>query len=546
MYDIICPNCGESFIARDVAFDFSEYVKPLISPNDEIMNNLKTYEFEFKYYIDEEAILSLDRVSDSQIQLETGEKGGYAGDFNKYYVFKLTNEEIFDYIVRRNVPLQHRENFKAFMKKLNEYATDGNVLHDAPILNDSTIIDNCIKPIWRRCYPNQQDFNIVSPAVRGLIEILLHIFKNQTESKELYVRMYCSQENKEKPEYRVPDAMFVFNMNSGKMEEKSKICRDCGHKLPLEFGYFKIVPITMLGSAYAAKTSILLALYYCTIHESPFTRTSDHFDIQTLTLDDDLTPFEINYEEYKDGYAPNKTPFIERGSAPILSFLVNNVIYVFVDYPGEAFINKDGVKNDQRSNYARDDRRIFHKSRHLICALDPSQVLKRLGEDYKEDNLYEETHLIKEFEKHIGYTKPKEKNLRSITFLANKFDAYAGEGDKNVDKINNLVETNQLKESDIYGEDGEWNEDNWKIVTENTEKFLRRKIPDLVSTVSKRYQDKKICFIPTSPYGRPAESRLTKGEEKPETPQEKNDRLAKQGFLNGLAFLRILKVDGVI
>ena len=55
MHDIICPQCSESFIARDVVFDFSDYIPRLISDgtNDDIVRSLGV-----KYYIDEEEILN--------------------------------------------------------------------------------------------------------------------------------------------------------------------------------------------------------------------------------------------------------------------------------------------------------------------------------------------------------------------------------------------------------------------------------------------------------------------------------------------------------
>jgi len=527
MHDIICPNCGESFIARDVAFDFSEYILPLISPKPDTVANLKNMsDFLFEYFIDEEDIISAKKVGQNNVRLETEEALGPGHDRNKYYSFEITNVDVFKYIINKN-----GFDYSTFAQIIEQI--DKSMQDNTPIPNEPKITES-IKRIYSRCFTSVTSFDMTSPASKGLLDILCHIYKNQEMSIELFVRMYCSKLNKKRDDYYVPDVMFVLN-NSGNMERKKKSCRCCGHKFPDEFGYFKMIPITMLGSAYAGKTSAMLSLLWCTMNRSPFNKASEHFKVSTLTDDDNLRAFQENIDKYEAGFPANKTAF--RGNVPILSFLVNDVIYTFIDWPGEAFIYAADEGSSEKRDYAYDVRRVIQKSRHFICSLDPSQVVPELGRDHEEDNKFSETLLMNRFKEHIRLAP--ERYLRSVIFLANKFDLYAD--DVNSQELNKLLDG--LAESNIYSDNGRWDYENWNNVTSKTASFLQMKIPAFVTSVSTEYAKHNVCFIPAAPYGRTTKRPMEGAEGEAGT---FNDRAIKKGYMNGLAFLHILRSDGVI
>lgn len=530
MHDIICPNCGESFIARDVAFDFSEYILPLISPKADTVANLKrTFDnFTFEYFIDEEDIVSAKKIGSNSVRLETEEALGPGHDRNKYYAFEITNADVFRYIVSKNG--FDYATFAQIIEQIDKHTKDGTAIPNEPKITES------IRRIYSRCFSSVTTFDMTSPAAKGLLEILCHIYTNQSLSIELFVRMYCSKLNKKRDDYYVPDIMFVLN-NSGNMERKKKSCRCCGRKFPDEFGYFKMVPITMLGSAYAGKTSAMLSLLWCTMNRSPFNKASDHFKVTTLMDDENLTAFQNNIDKYEDGLPADKTAF--RGNVPLLSFLVNDVIYTFIDWPGETFIYASDEESSEKRNYAYDVRRVIQKSRHFICSLDPSQIVPELGKDHEEDNKFSETLLMNRFKEHIRLAP--ERYLRSVVFLANKFDLYAD--DVNAQELNSFL--NGLAETNIYSDNGKWDDENWKAITNKTASFLQMKIPAFVTSVSTEYANHNVCFIPAAPYGRTTKS-PTGGTDGDGKSDSSNDRAIKRGYMNGLAFLHILKSDGVI
>ena len=219
--------------------------------------------------------------------------------------------------------------------------------------------------------------------------------------------------------------------------------------------------------------------------------------------------------------------------------MVNDVIYTFIDWPGEVFIIDAEESSREKRDYAYDTRRVIQKSRHFICALDPEQVVRGLGVEYDEQNYYSETHLMNRFREHIQLAPIK--YLRSVTFLANKFDLYAK--DVNSQELNKLLEG--LTESKIYKDNGEWDRNNWENITNMTTSFLRMKIPAFVTSVSTEYRNNNVCFIPAAPYGRTTK-RPADGGDNETGANNLSDRTVKRGYMNGLAFLHILKSDGVI
>ena len=508
MHDIICPHCGENFIARDVVFDFSQYILPNYEPIKQLG---------FKYYVDEEDMLTHhDEANEVPLTIDDPLGPGRQGPF---YQYAVTNDMIFTYITSKAGldTAAFSAKLTAISKDISKTVRGG---YDAGTVSD-------VRKIYNSCFSfasrDVQEFDINSAEMSLVIDMLLHINDNPYEKITVGVRMFCEKKNPDKPDYRVPDILFVLNDENGQVERNYKCCRCCGSKFPREFGYYKMVPVTLLGSHYSGKTSFLLALLWCIRNRPPFNGANSKFRVTTLTDDPDLEAFDKNIEKYERGLPPAKTDFKD---VPILSLLINNIIYTFTDWPGEAFIGKGSNK----LTFAYDSRRIIRKSRHFICCLDPKQVAHDVSGDSqdREENVdFTENQLLQSFEQHINLAAPLNK-VRSIIFLVNKFDRfdnYPGSED-----IKNSIRNKT--ESDIYDNNCNWNELNWKDITQKTREFLMIQMPTLTSKAQTAYQINNIRFIPAAPYG--------------QSVNEGNSGVINMGYLVGLPLLNILKNDGTI
>lgn len=94
MHDIICPNCGESFIASDVAFDLSEYVLSLLYSDPKDSEDVKSVGF--KFYVDEDTIRK-HTTSDNAVPLQCESAGG-PGMAGPWFPFVIDNQMLLDYM----------------------------------------------------------------------------------------------------------------------------------------------------------------------------------------------------------------------------------------------------------------------------------------------------------------------------------------------------------------------------------------------------------------------------------------------------------------
>ena len=94
MHDIICPHCGESFIASDVAFDLSEYVLPLLYSDPKDSEDIRSVGF--KFYVDEDMVRK-HTVSGNKVPLFCDKPGGPSLS-ESWYPFVITNATIFQHI----------------------------------------------------------------------------------------------------------------------------------------------------------------------------------------------------------------------------------------------------------------------------------------------------------------------------------------------------------------------------------------------------------------------------------------------------------------
>jgi hypothetical protein len=519
MHDIICPQCGESFIAREVVFDFSQYIQHIVSDVD---NRSEAKELGFKYYIDEEEILN-NAKPDNMVDLQTDNRIGPGNDHRNYFRFSVTNDMIFNYIAQKA-----GLNPVAFADEIGAIAADKR----ASARNYETRTIASITKAYYCCFSSNlgamgdDGFDITSTVGAAVVRMLCYIYENRHANDDMSVRLYCHRMNVNRKEYYIPDILFVLGQ-SMQMEQKRKCCRCCGVNFPDEFGYYKMVPVTMLGSAYSAKTSFLLAMLWFVRNMPPFT-TSTKVKISTLNNDPDLVAFNNNIKNYNMGLAPIKTDFKK---APILSFLINETIYTFTDWPGEAFINNE--EGDLQSyEYAFDTKRIIHKSKHFVCCLDPEQIAPGISkgiEERDEENYYDDVHLMSRLNEHIKYAR----KVNSISIVVNKFDLFITSQDPDSNEIRAYID--DIIESDIMDANGRWNDEKWNNINNKTHAFLSHKIPTFASNTKQTHgTSNSLVFLPVAPYGKFVGR------------DEENASRVRSGKLVGLPLLHILKADKVI
>ena len=487
MHDIICPHCGESFIASDVAFDLSSYVLPLLYSNPKDSEDVKNVGF--KYFIDEDTI-SKHAAPGNTVPLSCERPGG-PDLADPWYPFVITN------VMLR----EHIESQVLVDGNLSEIISEISKIQSSRSASYNTRQVNAIKAVYCRFFAasggNYEDFDIDDSNVQIAIKILIFIYSHPNETITLKVRVSCSKMNPDKPNYRVPDVLFVLK-NGIMIERHRKCCRYCGTAFPQEYGYFKMMPVVLLGSHYAGKTSYLLSLLYTVQNINPFSNDgvgNRSINVTTLNDDDNLVAFSKNIERFTNGEDPDKTDF---SNVPILNLLVNNIIYTFIDWPGEKFIDVERRSSD---DYIFNSKKVAMKARHFLCFLEPSQIdLNRV--EAEERVKFPPHALVSSFSWHMSFAIEK---LRSITFIVNKVDLYEGDANNpanpNAQPILNLIR--DKSETSVYS-GGKWSEEEFKAMDATTQGFLQVQHPNLLSGLNRmpRFTDIPKCFLPVAPYGR--------------------------------------------
>ena len=510
MHDIICPHCGESFIASDVAFDLSEYVLSLLYNNPKDGEDVKSVGF--KYYVDEDTI-SKNTVAGNKVPLICDRPGG-PDIADSWYPFVISNKMILQYIAEQ-------VNIEG---DLNDILADIKEVHGKRGESFNVRQHDAIRSIYSRFFTVAQEgldeFDIDDANVQIAIKILLHIFTNQEDSVTVRVRIYSSKLNKK---YRVPDILFVLR-NGVEAKRHYKCCRYCGTTFPSEYGYYKMMPVVLMGSHYSGKTSYLLSLLYTVNELPPFSQDGvekKSINVTTLNEDNDLIAFSKNIEKFKNGQDPDKTDFT---NVPILNLLADNIIYTFIDWPGEKFIDGDARRD---VDFVYQSKSVIRKARHFLCFLEPSQIdLNRV--ESEEKVRFSAHELAASFSWHMGLGGTNK--LRSITYVVNKVDIYSGDEhngpNPNANMILELVRNKA--ETSVYA-GGRWNENEMKAINDTTCNFMQTQNPGLFAALSSLsgFDHVPRAFIPVAPYGERSE----------------NHNHVHKTRLSGIPFLRIMELD---
>ncbi len=519
MHDIICPNCGERFLGYDVAFDMSEYVLPLLYNNtndEEAVRQVK-----FKYYVDEEVILKSNKHDSPQL-LECGNPGG-PGFNDTAFSFLVNGKILYEYILSKSG--YNAKELNAILDQLQDAVDENNFGSITPLqLSQISTLYHVLFGVSDKLVG---DISIDDEFVRTAIKILTHIYENRMNSEpkdslDLKVCIYSSCNNGIEG-YHVPDILFV--KHGGVWGRLKKCCRFCGKEFPMEFGYYKMKPVVLLGSHSAGKTSYLLALLNTVLSKQPF--ISDmKIATSTLTNDFNLNAFMNNIGRFNAGLAPVKTDF---ENVPILNLKVKDTIYSFIDWPGEKFINGAGTDDD----YVYKSRRVITRARHVMFFLPPEQIDEMLPAP-EENVRFNIMDLSQSLAWHMSF--PDRKRFGSIIYVANKVDALRGR--PNTDQMFNVIMTKS--EVNFFG-GSNWQQQEYDMINHFSNQYLMQQNPALygvLNNLNVGAAGVEKYFIPVAPYGCDAAKEADEG--------SAGAPVIHHGFLAGLPFLRILRTDRII
>jgi len=516
MHDIICPDCGERFLGYDVAFDMSEYVLPLLYSNEDDADTVK--QVKFKYYVDEEVILQSNKSCNPAL-LECISQGG-PGLNDEVFTFTLNGKILFEYILSKSG--QKYEELLPILDNLKS-AVQSNNFKSINALNLAKI-STLYHVLFDASGKLVGEISTDDENVRTAIKILVHIYnqKEDTQSLDLKVAVFSSKVNGIDG-YHVPDILFV--QHHGNYQRIKKCCRFCGSALPLEFGYYKMKPVVLLGSHSSGKTSYLLSLLNTVLSKTPFIGDTK-IATSTLNDDDNLRGFMGNIERFRKGLGPVKTDFKH---VPILNLKIKDTIYSFIDWPGEKFISGAGADDD----YVYKSRRVITHARHVLFFLPPEQIDSTLPTT-EENVCFNTMDLSQSLQWHMAF--PDHRRIRSLIYVANKVDKFRGRD--NTETMFSQID--EKSEVNIFS-GGAWNEAEYNLINSNMSDYIQIQNPALYNVlfnVNTGMANVEKYFLPVSPYGYDAE--------REENPDNAGGIVIHRGFLSGLPFLRILRTDGII
>lgn len=510
MHDIVCPHCGDRFLSSDVAFDLSKYIQPLLYEN--INDSEAVQNVEFKFYADEDSIVKNTTPNHHAILFCDNKLGPDRSE--EWFPYVVTGELLFNYIEER---ANWGSDLAEILQEIAEVRNDRKLNYTAQHVS-------VIKTLYQLFFGAARKsvtFDIEDDNVQTAIKILLHIVSHPQLQTTINVRLYSSQLNKQRPDYVIPDLMFVFD--SGTVEKLSKCCRYCGAILPMEYGYYRMYPIVLLGSHFAGKTSFLSALLYTVENKSPFI-DEKKIKWSTLENDVDLRVFNTNVERYREGKPPIKT---DLHNVPILNIKIGYNIYAFIDWPGEKFItNFTNIDDD----YVFQSRRVIRRATHFLCFVEPSQIDRTLP--LPEENVnFSSTELLERFKWHMDIADIHK--IKSVTYIVNKADLLRD----TPNAMDLALVMDNAQETDIFSA-GVWHQDEFDKIDGKLRRYIDNQDHMLYSGFDTMDGFEKVhkAYLPVAPYGKRTDL----------DDADNSNVVIHQTALAGLPLLHILKVDGVL
>lgn len=528
MHDIICPRCGGRFIGSDVVFDLSEYVTPLLCDDVSKENNVK--EYNFKFYADLESF--------QQNGTEQQETGLFCnsmigpGPQDPWYQYRISRDMLKQYVAQKA-----RMKISDLEIAFSDVYTED--LEDVYIANQLTTI-RTLYPLFGEMQGTTVDeLTPDSFAYDILVDIFSTIFNGEPKEIKLQISLYSGGlSSTEYPDVCVPDILFVRGH-----KRYQKCCRNCGTPFPMQYGYYKMMPVVMLGSHASGKTSYLLALKYTldTHFNSilPFDhekKMDNNVRITALDEDAEYTAFRNNLDCYAHVEEPLKTDF---SNIPILNLLVNDMIYCLIDWPGEKFINN--VSNEYY-DFIFETQRVLQHARYIMFFLEPQQINDEVVSGQENVN-FDLNDLAQNLRAHLNCIEKPER-FRGIMVVANKYDILLkGENGEARDYFSSAF-NDQLgpkNDSDMI-QSRKWNDAAFKELNDMTVSYLNNMRQGLTSAfinICAGY-NWNVSFLPVAPYGQKPQPHPGKN------PSKDRPRLIHKEKLVATPFLSILHTDGVI
>lgn len=513
MHDIICPDCGDRFLACDVAFDLSKYITPLLHEKPEDEDDVIAVKF--KFFADEDGILR-STESGNTIPLAWETPIGPSA-LDPLYPYVVTAETLFTYICDKigKRPDDMGEFFDTLQKSNPDGKKNARITCNA---NQMKVLRELYGIFFDAAKTSGGHFDLDDDNVNVAIKILLHINKTRkTNQNVITIRLRCYSE--ERNGYHVPDVLFVQD-GMGKPVPIRKCCRTCGTVFPAEFGYYKMMPVVLLGSHFAGKTSFLLAMYHTATNYEPFNVNGDAC-ASGLTNDVNLEAFNKNISRFEKGQPPVKTDFVD---VPVLNLRINDIIYSFIDWPGEKFIDDTNANNE---DFIFDQRPILTYARHILFFIEPSQIDDSL-ETGEEHVRFAANKITSKLAEHLAFLEKNGDKLRSILFVVNKADMLS----QNPNTAGIYEQFKGKPEIDFYN-NGRWNDEQFKEIEHIIKDgYISNLNPSLMQGLLRLRtpQSAAKMFMPVAPYG--ASDNVSGG------------IVVHRGCLSGLPLLKMIQVDG--
>ncbi len=511
MFNIICSHCGQSVLPINATFDLSDYITQLyMADNDSI--NMK-----LKYYVkiaDINITESCKDYNDTNLKFDLIKHHAGPESSDDYFKYVFTNDMLIDYIARKiNTDRNTIYNIISQEARRGSYTDDQNRI---------------IRDVFEKCFYTKQeeasyiDGNEISAdCKRQIMAILVEIFEYTGKKVEVKLSFGCKTD---KHGIDIPMVLFVLDGVTAKQEKRK--CDNCRCAFPQEFGFYKIVPVTLLGSQGTGKTTFLFSMMYAILNKSPFI-DDNKLSIQSLVEDSEKEWIDEGYKVFKKGGVPNKTDFTD---VPSFSWLINDVIYTFSDWPGEAFLN-----DENSMDFAFNSKKSVFKSPHILLFLNPDQIDPDLETEGHECIPWSK--IYDRFKAHIL----PQSELTSITIIINKSDVFFDDPHYRdfTEQLQKIVGNEVVREGHLYTETKGTGKDLLnKEKVDEINRFARNFLNRhgiQGSVIEKTYENtKQINYIPVAPLGVEG-SEFTTGK-----------HMVDKSVLSGLPLLLILATDGIL
>lgn len=517
MHDIMCPGCGERYLARDVAFDFSAFVEPLIKDSYIIEDSQK---FRFRYYIDEEDI---SKSADDFIYAEGG---------------KLTNSGFVSFEVSCGTLAEYVGRFidgdcTVFFDSICRAAQNrrrGDDAFGSERLND-------LRNIYRKCFSGADgEFD----GMRGenlccelMLRLLCYIWENREKSIRTRVRLNITVYG-DTHGAGVPDSLYALT-EGGEVITMPKCCPCCHRQLAYDFGHYRSVFVGMLGEEKDSKKDFLRGLLstVCDNVRPPFDASVNGFVVETLSSDPDLTALRSDNSSQQS----------------ILTLRTGSTLITFADIPDAAqtsdMIDAEALEEDNRR------RKLICQCSHFVCFIPNGKLIPFANASRSGDTLSAE--LLRSFGKSVALSESAGyKTVKSVTVVINRLEKY-----RSIALANDVCELMKIySEKDIFDREG-WHNTAWEMINFKTKIFMIQYLNYFINRSLDMWKDFEPAFLGVSPEfeyekqedGVGTDQNVKDGEigaDAENNGAEKQTVIEKRPYMVGAVLLYVLRREGLL